>query len=90
MFRCVDVRSVRVGDYRLKVVVELEASNVGGIEPRMRLLFLVDYYWLMCIEGVDVVQGVVLGDVDREVAVGESVDERRVDTMRKQTGYIVW
>lgn len=28
---------------------------------------------------VDVARGVVLGDVDREVAVGESVDERRGD-----------
>jgi hypothetical protein len=68
------------------VVVELESSNVGGIEPEMRLLCLVDYYWLMCIEGVDVVRGVVLGDVDRVVAVGVSVDERRVDAMRKQRG----
>lgn len=37
MFWCVDVRSVRVGDYRQEVVVELEASNVGGIEPEIRL-----------------------------------------------------
>lgn len=40
--------------------------------------------------GVDVVRGVVLGDVDREVAVGESVGERRVAAMRKRKGYVVW
>lgn len=81
MFLCVDVRSVRVGDYRLEVVVKLEASNVGGIEPEMRLLCLGYYYWLMCIGGVDVVRAMVLGDVDWEVAVGGPVCERRVGVL---------
>jgi hypothetical protein len=33
----------------------------------------------VCIRSVELVRGVVLGDVDREVAVGEAVGERRAE-----------
>jgi len=65
----------------VEVVTELEASEVGGgREPEMRLLCLGYYYWLVCINVGGCCPRLMLGDVDREVAVGESMGERREET----------